>query len=436
MQLAAFIAASFALAIILRRRPIALVFIALGIRFLVPSVASRVLTGISSEVQLHPSSFYLMAAFVVTVLTRPSEVGRELASRMLFYSSLVFVFITTIVLSVLQGQTTLGVFVDTFGFGILLCLMIRVAIDNSPERGRRMALVYVGLAASQAIIALLQWSTGRTLFWEAQMAAYYWWSPTQTRTSGTVGAWLDLATLLAVAVPLTACIRRVWLRFAVAMLLIIGIILAQGRTALVVASVCLACLVMFSSMKFAARFLSAAAILGVGAFISSSALIEGIASRYASDTLSGEARDQAANFALSQLPDRVWLGSGFATNGETRIYGLVSSFENGYLMYAWDIGILVTALMIVTLASPLFVRRSRRLVPGSWLALASALFLIGTFSGFQTPGPTAWVVFTAVGLSAWKSPELRTDMERSGLSERPTLSASSSALTTTVKSAQ
>ena len=419
MQLVALVSASFVLAVVLRKRPVALVGFALGFRLLVPNVASVLFTGSSSASQVHPAAYFLLAAFVVTLFTRPRQAGRELSAHLLFYGALVFVFLAAIFSSVLQGQTAVGVLVDTFGFGILLCLMIRVAIDGSPERGRRMAHVFVGLAACQAIIAIAQWSTGRTLLWEEYMASYYWWSPTQTRTSGTVGAWLDLATLLAVAVPLTAAIRRWWLRFSVAILLVIGIILAQGRTALVVATVCLAILTLTSSMNTGARLLSSGALVVAGVYLSSSVLVEGITTRYATDTLSGEARAQAANFALSQLPERVWVGSGFATNGSTRTLGLISSFENSYLMYAWDIGVVFTVVMFLALASPLFVAGRRRLVPGSWLALASALFLIGTFSGFQTPGPTAWVVFTAAGLSVFKGRDRAAAERHIGLARVP-----------------
>lgn len=401
MQLAVFIVGCFVVAFTLNRRPIALVTVALGLRFFVPSVASVVFTGTSGDAQLHPASYFLAVAFVVTLLVRPRRVRGELSARPMFYGGLAVVWALGMATTLLQvGPRNAIVFIDTFGFGVLLCVMIGVAIDGSPERGRTVARWYVALAASQAIIALIQWSAGRTIFWERYMASYYWWSPTAERTSGTVGAWLDLATLLAVAVPLTASIRRVWLRFAISILLIVGILLAQGRTALVVAGACVVALVLFSSMRFGLRLLCATAIAGVAVYIASSPLIEGISGRNSTDTLSGQAREQAAAFALANLPSQPLFGTGFGSNGDTRMFGLISSFENGYLMYAWDFGIPCAVFMFVLLASRLLVPRRRRLVPGSLLSLASALFLIGTFSGLQTPGPTSWVLFVAIGLSA------------------------------------
>lgn len=401
MQLVLFIGFSGIVALVFRHRIVVLIGIALSLRVFIPSVAAVAVTGVSNEGQIQPASYFLMITFIVSLGTCGAAMAQEVKRHRWLYLIFASVFFSSLVVTgSLRPPVSTAVLIDTLGCGILLCLLVRTAITKDEKNGTRIAHVFLALAASQGAIAILQRATQSTIFWTDYMSSYYWWSPTVTRATGTVGAWLDLAALLAIAIPLAATIRRVWLRLVVVALLVVGIVLAQGRTSLFVAAVCIVVLVFTSKMKMGARLLSVATVgAGTWALVSSEIFAE-ITERFQSDDLSTVARTQAADYALSHLLEQPWYGSGFQSSGLTRAFGLLSSFENGYLMYFWDVGIPLSIALFLAMASPLFVSARRRLVAGSGTCLAAAMFLIASFSGFQTPGPMSWMVFLAVGLAA------------------------------------
>ena len=387
-------------AVALRHRPVATIAAAIFLRTLVPSAAAPFFTGQTTDSQLQPATYFLAMALILALAFRARTLGVELSRHLPFYLTLGVVLAASIVITAaLRPPHSVVVLVDTLVFGVLLCLLIRATIGESLANGVRIANVVIAAATVQALIAILQFATGRTLFWESYMGSYYWWSPTATRVSGTMGAWLDLALLLAIAVPLAWVIRRIWLRISVVTLLIIGIILSQSRFALVVGIGCMLILIFLSKMRLSARILSILVTFVLGWTILSSDLVAGITNRFTADTLSFVARAQASTYVWENIWAQPWHGSGFGANGLTRSSGLISSFENGYLMYAWDIGIFFTLVLFAALASPLLIGAMRgTIVPGAWLALATALVLIGTYSGFQTPGPAAWLTLTMVGV--------------------------------------
>lgn len=388
------------LALVLHRQPVALIAVALGLRVAIPSVAAVVMSGATTDGQLQPASYFLGIAFLITLATRPQMYVAEFGRRFWFWFVLFFAFAAAAIVSVFQGPPVSNlVLLDTLGFGIILCLMTRATIGESPAVGRRIALAVIWIAAAESVLGIMQWITGSTLVWVQYMSRYYWWSPTATRVSGSVGAWLDLALLLAVAIPLTAVIRNLLLRLGTIALLLIALILSQSRAALVVAVICIIVQLFMSHMNVGARLFSIVAV-AVGAWlITTSDIVTGLVSRFSGQEISAEARTLALDFALNNIWSRPWYGSGFGSNGLTRDLGLISSFENGYLMYAWDIGVPFTLLLIGALFSPLLFGLVRgTVVTGTWLSLAAAVVLVGLYSGIQTPGPGSWIFLITVGL--------------------------------------
>lgn len=401
MQLAIFLVGSLVAAVFFRKRIVVLISLALALRIFVPSVAAVLFTGNSAEGQIQPATYFLLVAWIVAIANFGRAMSAELRRHKWFYLTVVSVFVSaTVVTASLMPPVSTQVLFDTLGAAIILCLMVRTAIIDNESNGRRVAHIFLAIACVQAVIAIAQRVSGSTLFWIDYMSAYYWWTPTATRATGTVGAWLDLAALLAVALPLAASVQRVWLRLTVMSLLVVGIVLSQGRTALIIAAACVVMLVLMSAMGIGARLLSVAAVCGGTWVLITSDIFSDVTDRFHADDLSTAARTQAADYALAHLSQQPWYGSGFLSNGETRSFGLISSFENGYLMYFWDIGIPLSILLFLAMASPLRLTARMRVVPGSWLSLASAMLLVASYSGFQTPGPMCWTVFLSVGLAA------------------------------------
>lgn len=403
MQLIAWLAICVIAASILRERPVATLGLVLALRLGIPSVAASAITGDSNAVQLHPASYFLIVAFVVACFSRGRSLALELGRMFFFYVTLLFVFIfaLTITLS-FRGPQSVTLLTDTLGMGIILLVLTRAAIAERHDDGRRLAVVFVGLAAAESTVVLAQWATSDTLVWKTYMTNYWWYSPTGTTVTGTIGAWLDIGMFLAVAVPLAASIKRPLFRFSLSIILILAILATERRTPLVVALLGLAYLLFVSKLPLWSRFLSLVTLSGGAALVLSSDLLAGVIGRFENDTVSAQVRNEAFDYFATNISKQAWYGSGFGSNGA--VTGLQSSFENGYIMYAWDFGLVATVVLFGALGSLWIVAMVRRpLVPGALTALAFAFILVGTYSGLQTQGPCSWILLYVGGLCVARS---------------------------------
>lgn len=401
MQLVVWALLCFVAAALLHKKPIAIIAISLALCVGVPSVAGSFFTGTGSS--LTPASWFLLFGLILLLLTRPRDLVRELGSHPQMYFTLVFVFVFALITTASQRPSSSILFtVNTLGFAIALLLVIRTTIDGSPDRARSISLVVVWIACAEAVLAVAQWTTGSSLLWESYLTDYWWYSTTATRVMGTAGSWLDLGVLLAVAVPLTATIRTVALRLLSVALLVVGILLSQGRIPLIAAIIGIVYVIVRSEMRTAARAVSAAAI-AIGAWsVLQTDLVLGIAGRDFAGDRSVEARSIALDYAMSQIPSLSWFGGGMGSSYEARTSGaIISSLENSYLMYAWDIGVPVTLLLVVTIIG-VIVTTARRgaLIRGALPAAIACAALMAAYSGFATSGPGAWLLFTTLGLCA------------------------------------
>ena len=402
VQLILWIAVCVTGAFLLRNRPVITVALAVFMRVAIPSAAVEFVTGRTADSQLQPASYFVLAALAVALLFGRDRVWSELSRHVVFYAAVAVLFAAALLITVTQRPESSTLFLfDTLGCGIVLCLLARSAFDGSVENGRLLALAVVFIASCEAILGIAQWASGRTLLWERYMANYYWWTPQAARVTGTAGSWLDFALLLAIAVPLAACIRRPALRFAVAALLSVGILLSQSRVPLALALVGMAYLIFLSQRGLFVKVIWSLVVVAVGWIAFQAGLAGGLASRIATDTTSTLARAQALRFVFENFSRQPWTGTGFGSNSLTRESGLISSFENGYLMYLWDFGLVFTLLFIVVVLSQLVAqRRQRTPIPGGWLALAISAVAIGAYSGLETAGPGSWLLFLALAFAA------------------------------------
>ncbi|MGD8168340.1 O-antigen ligase family protein [Herbiconiux sp. P16] len=421
MQLIVWLVLCAMLSFLLRKRPVALIGVALALRVAIPSVGASLVTGQEISVQLQPATYFLMCAFLITLLSHSQAAGRELGAHFFFYLVMLLAFVFMLLVTVtLRGPQSVVLLVDTFGMGLLLLILVRVAMVDVPKNGRSIAIVFVCIAIAESAVALTQWFVHDTIFWKSYMANFYWYSPTGTTVTGTIGALLDVGMLLAIAVPLTASIPRPVFRFSAALVLILGILATERRTPLIVALLGLLYLLIISKMPSVARVVAFVGVGVAGWVILASNLIQGVTDRFNNDVISGQVRNEALDYFLANIDTQPWYGGGFGANGA--VQGLLSSFENGYTMYAWDFGVFIAAVIFGALIVQLLLAVFRRpLVPGALVAFAAALFLIGTYSGLQTQGPGSWILFFTAGLCAAKARDQASSRghERVELSARP-----------------
>ncbi|WP_248240057.1 hypothetical protein [Microbacterium kunmingense] len=400
MLLALWLTLCLVIALLFRHRPVVLIGILMAIKFAVPSVASSAITGLGGS-QLHPSAYLLAACLTVLVLTTPHLFGRELGRNFWLYFALIVGFLLAVtVTAATRPPSSLLSLIDSLGFGIVLFLIVRVAFLNRPGSVCLLALTFVWLASIEAMIALGQWATGRTWFWESQMETYYWYSPVLTRATGTVGAWLDLATLLTVAIPLAVLIERQLVRLVVVLVLLAGVLVTESRLSFVVALAAAAYAVLRRQAKMEIKFVSLAAAAFGAWLLLTSPLVSGVLDRFAGDTLSTYARQVAIEHFSRGVGAQPFFGTGYNSSFDER-ETILSSFENGYLMYVWDFGWLTTLLIFGAVVSQPIIALLRGGAPyGVIPASAIALLLMASHSGLQTRGPSMWILFFAIALCA------------------------------------
>lgn len=285
------------------------------------------------------------------------------------------------------------------------------------RRGRRdVALVLVGLAAAQAVVAVVEpWLLPGHLWAPAQLGSGGQVVPLTNellgsleRSQGTLGHPLPLGMLLVVGLALTTRLLgrgRTLPRTVLQALLLAGIVAAGARSSLLLAVVVL--LLLSGRGLTPARVLTAvaAAVVGTAALLASSLDVSSTldeTSRSGSWTHRVGALRSLGRLLLWQDADRVLLGNGYGSTSRLSSEGLLqndgfAAVDNQFVLLLAQGGLLGLGLLLTLVALALL--RGEPAVRPAVLCVVATLMV---FDVLLWPGATV-VLCTVLGLALARS---------------------------------
>ena len=388
------------LVLVFRQRPVVWISVGILAAVFLPVAATRAwLFEIGPLGRIHPSAWIFLFGFLVTTLFSPVKPSVPRVRTGIVVAIGLWVALTGAVVYQHSGLSSIGAFVVYYLTPPLAFLAIHAAVARADaDLWRKLVPVVLAAAAVQSVLALLQFLAHTSLVYGQYYANYYWWNDYLDRAVGTLDSPLDLAAFLTMCIPLTAALRRTPVVFALAGLFAIGVVVSGSRTGVVLAALTIVVVVFVRSSNAVPALLVSATLLLGAAFLLLSPLATTLLGRFgAQGDASTGARSDALAVGLNLATDSLdGHGPGFAFT-YARTY-LASSFENGYLATAIDLGLLVAlGLIVVQLWGTFGVRGTPMLfrVPGV-LAVVWGF----TYSSFVSTSAFGTLSWTFVALSA------------------------------------
>jgi hypothetical protein len=354
---------------------------------------------------VQPAAALATIGLVLQVLLRPQQVGRLALARPVWVVLLVAVAAVAVMTGVLQGAGLSNVaqaFNQVIG-PVSLFALFGLAIQERPSRVELLRSWLLGLAGAEATLALLQGVVDHPIFYQSDYARQVFYRAQPGRWMGTLDHPLILGLFLAVAVFLVAGVRRWWLALGLILLFGAGLVMSQSRGATAAALVGVAYVIVVGRSPLAGRLVVAVGAVGGAVFAVASGATAALQSRVADDTGSTAARRDALSYFIDHGTDYVWLGTGLDSSfGISDSAGLLTSFENAFIMSTIDLGMVVAVMYFGVMALTVW-RSLKGRAPGGYTgAAAAALALIQTFSALSgvTAAPSlVWTVFALAGFA-------------------------------------
>jgi hypothetical protein len=398
-----------------RRTDRALIFV-VALAVLIPSVARPPLMGPLSL--FAPQTLFLVIYMAVRALMAKRG-PRQPASRM----GALIAGMTTLLLLAAVASTLLGPgprylpgIVDSLLVPLVMFVIVLRDRDRTPAWLDTARNALLGLAVFESVLALVQFATGRVLFYETARQEFWWYTSNQfNRATGTLDSPLDLAMLLCVALPLAVMARQSIIRIGSMFLLTAGIALTASRLAIGLAAVAWLFALLGTKLSLGKK-----ASIAVAAVASLFVLLQTDLAQTALDRLNGSvsssaARETAVSYVLQNVSDFLFLGYGYSRGGSLRDIGvLASSIENALLSFAYDFGAVPTVLwfaVMVLLALVAWRVAERR---GLALALAFGLVMAVGYSSLSTRSAATPIFWALVTLAAVSIIESRTKLRQTG----------------------
>jgi hypothetical protein len=393
-----------AAAIWARRRSDRALLIVVALAVLIPSVARPPLMGPLNL--FAPQTLFLAIYLAVRALTANGR-ARPAGSRMALIVTVatILLLLAAVVSTLLgPGPRYLPGIADSLVAPLVLFALVMRDKDRREAWSQTVRNGLLGLAVFESFLALIQFTTGRVLFFETARQEFWWYTSNQfNRATGTLDSPLDLAMLLCIALPLAVMARRSWVRLAAMFLVTAGIALTASRLALGLSAAAWLFALLGTRLSIGKK-----ASIAVAAITSLIVLLQTDLARTALDRLSGsvassEVRGTAVSYMLQNVSDFAFLGYGYSRGGSLRDAGvLASSIENAALSFAYDFGALPTALWflaMIVLALVAWRVTERR---GLALALAFGLVMAVGYSSLSTRSaatPVFWALVTLAAVS-------------------------------------
>jgi O-antigen ligase len=392
----------------LMKRPSLPILFAIGLWILVPTIAAQSITHWPKE--YHPSSLVVLAAAFSRLGGRGSA-GAVIDSR---YRLLVLlqgaVVVVAAVSTVSIGGLRAGVsptVVNQYLAPLVLFVLILDICREDKAMVWRLRNFLLALAVGEALYSFVQGPVIRdglvsSIPFASSYASQYWFDALE-RPLGTLDHPLVLGLLLSSCVPLVASIKRTWVQFAIAGLLVLACAAAYNRAATVIALFGLLYLVVRPNLQFGSRLGRAAllvmALVIAGATPIGEAFISRL-DRLSNQDASLETRLAAYNYIWNHLWDSALLGRGLGSSVVLTSQGVLeSSLESPLLVNIFEIGMLAAGVLLVgqfwfAVSS---IRESE--LPGVPVAALACLVGSLTFNSTTTESACAPILWTLLALA-------------------------------------
>ena len=386
---------------LLRRRPVLLASLALAGWTLVPAIAGYRLTGVATgPLGAHPSTYLVLSALLMQVLTNPRAVAAALARH-----PLVILVVTVFVLGAAGTSAVMSsggsrLLLDQIVGPFVLWLLVVIGATDDPRRLLGLRNVILAAAVVQSLMAVVQQRADSILFYERDYARLPWFDPeTYSRWMGTADSPLVFAVLLCVAAGLSLSLRSSVVRVPLLLLFLVGTLIAQARAGTAVLCLIVVYAVLRPTMALWARALTSVLFGGAAYLALTSGLVSGLANRIANDSGSGAARLRALQFVTEAAGSYIAVGRGLTASYDVaRNAGLRTSLESSFLMYVVDVGLILSTLYF-GLQLVLLLRYGRHgYLRGATVAALAAVGLQHVFSAVAGANLTGALIWAALAI--------------------------------------
>ncbi len=382
-----------------RRRPIILVVAVLLIWAAVPGVAAAVVTGhATGKLSMHPATWLVFIALGVLALENPHAVSEVLGRHALVLLNVgLVVSVGVWVTKFGASPTGLVLLVDQIAAPVMLFFLAKLAFAQNRASLLTVRNVLLIIAAVQSVLCVVQKLTKTTVFYTHYYEQQYWYDPTRfNRWMGTLDHPLVLGMALAVCIPLVAGLRSAGLQALLIALFLVGILVTESRSSLVAGALAAIYVVFSGELSAARRAVVGLALGSAVVYAASSALSSGVTARFNNDTGSAGARGAAFSYFFEHMNTWLLFGQGFTSNYAVAANaGLQTSFENSFVMYSIDLGVIFAVLYFGTIVALSLASVGQPNLRGLTFAAIICLALPQTFTSLGADtfvGPLVWIV--------------------------------------------
>ena len=421
-QLGAWLMVAATISIVLRRRPVVTVAIALALWILLPAVAARRVVGSASgPLAVHPSTWLMVVQIGVCLVVDARRLVIAANRHILIVVTSSMFIVGAVAASVLNGRSGVRILADQI-VGPLIAFALIVAYSTiRTSEVTLLRWVIVGLGAAESLFVVLQSAVGRTILYENDYSRLYWFRPDRfDRWMGTTDHPLVLSMLISTAAILTIGLNISSVtRAGLLLVLSLGVVTTQSRVGVAIVGCALVYFVFSGRINIAVRIVCLAAAAVSARAVLSSSLVTGVSSRLSDDTGSNAARRQAFEVFFDNIRSVAWAGQGLTSNYDfARAGGLQTSLESSFMMYAVDVGLPLAVLYFGTQLL-LVLRHSRgNQVAGAVPAALVAMSVQHTFSALGYANMTGFLVWSVIGMAVVGSGRLRPKEETPQLARR------------------
>lgn len=389
-----FLGAAVVLSIALRRAPVAGLGIVLALAVGLPlAVQGQVAPG------PHPAAqFALIYGLVYAASSQATPEGRF---RLLPAPVLALILFLYPFLDLANGTSVdqvVGAVVNFVVAPIVVIVIGRSAAVRDPGFARKLGLTFLAIAVAVATLAICQYFvSGLIPFLAERRRSYWWFSETTTRSPGTLGSPLDLATFAVVAIPMARFVKRTPVRLGALLALVGGVVVAQSRAQVVIAII--AALIVLASDRRGLLIGGLIALVTVPylvAVATQSGLFSGLQARFDNDYNSADYRALAYQWLLEH--GGTFFFTGFSGPRSLRESGILgTSLENAYATVALNYSLVFAILLMLYQMWVAFSGRPGRERTTVSVTALLAVIAFNSYSGFAFE--TGMMMILAVALS-------------------------------------
>lgn len=378
-----------------------LIAMSIALYVLVPTVAVSVIVGNPAGFPgVHPAGWLALIGVAVQVLLHLEESARlALRHKLLTAAGLVMTVAAALFTLNASGVGGLGLITNQIVAPFALFILIRIELARRAESGTFLARAIIVFGAVEAFIAVLVWLKIIAQPFDEQLQNYSWYEIGFVRALGTLDHPLALSLLMTMCIALLPSVRSSVVQVVLGITFLSAIFLTESRTGLLLGAVGLVLVMVRRGASTGARLAALAAMAGALLLYVNSTLATGLAEKLVDDTGSANARTLAVQAILGDWATYAIAGGGSGVSFDVaRSLGLRTSFENPFLMYMVDFGLLATALYFGAMAVTAL-RRGPRSTPGGQAAGILVFIAVQTYSSVASNSSAGAILWIAIAFA-------------------------------------